>query len=106
MKLSQKFTIPLAAFALIAAGAASTIAYQSHAQTTADATLQSVQTSEQSEAQMQDKQFDRTQSGYMSQDGVKEELLTGETGENVKPSAVPDTITEDGQQSFGEHDRQ
>jgi hypothetical protein len=95
MTLYQKFTIPLAAFALIAAGAATTVAYQSHAQTITDTSQQGAQVQQDNEqdqqgAQIQqsndqEQQFDQIRmEGHMDQNGTKEEQLSGDTADMIK----------------------
>jgi hypothetical protein len=75
MKQSYKIAVPLAAFALIATGALGTYAYQSHAQTT--------------DTQVQGGQMrDQSQSGHVGQNGIKEELLTGDIAEKAKAAAL------------------
>lgn len=83
MKISQKIAIPLAAFALVAAGAATTVAFQSHAQTSSDAIAANPTQSPQHH-----RQFDPTKGGHVGSNGVREELLTGTTADQAKAAAL------------------
>lgn len=80
MKQINKFTIPLAAFALIATGALTSYAYQSHAQTTTTDSAQIQQLDQQATQGQQD-------GGHIGQNGVKEQELTGDAEQKATTAA-------------------
>lgn len=83
MKLSQKIAYPLAAFALVAAGAVTTVAVQSHAQTTSNTTDTSSQTQSQSTQTAPDQSR-----AFHSANGKTEQLLTGNDADTAKAAAL------------------
>src|SRR6185295_6039358 len=76
-----KTTLAVAALALLA-GVGGTVAWQTHAQTTGVTAATSTSNTTQSAA------FDPTKGGHVGQNGVREELLTGDTAEKVKAAAL------------------
>ena len=89
MKISNKLTLPIAVAALAVTGA-SVIAFQTHAQTS---DTQPQTNNEQHPPQ----NFDYKMGGHIGKNGIKEELLTGETADKVTEAAkkaLPDGTIE------------
>ncbi len=81
MQLSTKIGIPLAAFALVAGGAATMLAFQTHAQTPTP-------TASGQNQNQQVQNFDPSKGGHIGQNGTKEELLTGDQASKAQSAAL------------------